>query len=506
MIRYLLGVILLCSGISKACGESVSNSLIERHWFEARTGHFHIYSCGATQEVAKLSARLEQFREAYAHLAGTNAVASPPIVVLAFPDHESMLPFLPLYQDKPVNLAAFFHRGSDENLIVLALATSSSSTMEIIFHEYTHLLLRHNDRVWPMWLKEGMAEIYATFEPFGRGARIGKPIAHHLRLLTKEPLMPLAELFGVDHDSPQYNEREHQGMFYAESWLLTHYLMSGANPAYKARFGQLTVLLRLGQRPEQAFTNAFHTTLPAMEAELRRYLERDKFESLPLVVNADLSSPRSFATRGITPVETCFRLGDELVRIDRLDAAEPYFLHAKKLGPASPLPFEGLGLVAAQRHKSEEAVHLFQESFQHGSTNFLSYYVSAHERLKLTSNSTDTYTTVKKEVAAEIRSELQKSVALMPDFGPAHHMLGFFEAVQGEDLNAAEQHLKRAIQLEPENQWYLLSLAQAQMARKDYDAARRTLEPLRLPYIEAKLRSHAEELIKEIGHPAAHQP
>ena len=50
---------------------------------------------------------------------------------------------------------------------------------------------------------------------------------------------------------------------------------------------------------------------------------------------------------------------------------------------------------------------------------------------------------------------------------PAHDLLGFFEMVQGEDLPAAEQHLARAVQLEPENPGYQLSLAQVQLARND---------------------------------------
>ena len=54
-------------------------------------------------------------------------------------------------------------------------------------------------------------------------------------------------------------------------------------------------------------------------------------------------------------METYFRLGDELLRIDRPDAAEKYFTQAQKLAPASPLPYEGLGLLAAQRGQHDEA-------------------------------------------------------------------------------------------------------------------------------------------------------
>jgi len=508
MIRCPLLVLamLLGLGICTAPAQSNAVPLVQRRWFETRTAHFNIYSCGAPQDVYKLSARLEQFCQAYTLLAGAQAVASPPIVVMAFPDHETTKPFLPLYKGQPANLAAFFQRGNDENLIVLALpGTNSAYTgMEVIFHEYTHLLFRRNDHIWPLWLKEGMAEVYSTFETSGYNFRIGKPIDHHLRLLVQQPLMPLAELFAVVHDSPQYNERDRQGIFYAESWLLAQFLMAGDNPAYKARFAQFMDLLHQGQFPEQAFTTALQTTLPAMEAELRRYLKRGQFAPIELALPAAVSSPVSLTTRSITPVETCFRLGDELLRVDRPDAAELYFMQAQKLAPASPLPYEGLGLLAAERGQHDEALRDLQEALQRGSTSFLAYYVHAREKYRLTADAQDRYAPLKSEAAAEIRAELQKSLALMPDFGPAQNLLGFFEMVQGENLAQAEQHLQRAIQLEPENTLYLFSLAQVQLRKHDLDAARHTLAPLLLPNVDAKLRAQAEEMIQGIArsHPA----
>ena len=53
-----------------------------------------------------------------------------------------MKPFLPLYQGRPGNLAGFFARGSDENLIVLNLPGSDEdfSGMDVIFHEYAGIM------------------------------------------------------------------------------------------------------------------------------------------------------------------------------------------------------------------------------------------------------------------------------------------------------------------------------------------------------------------------------
>ena len=500
MIRCVLAlsIALFALAAPAAPDHGTVQSLIHRRWFEARTPHFQIYSCGATQAVARLAARLEQFRDAYALLAGAQAVASPPIIVLAFPDYAAMKPFLPLYQGNPENLSAFCHRGSDENLIVLHLEGTGS--LERVFHEYAHLLMRHNQAYWPMWLNEGMAEIYSPFEVVGPSrTRIGKPLAYHLRVLAQTSLMPLRQLFAVTRDSPEYNESQQQGIFYAESWLLTHYLMLGGNPAHAAGFRQLTPLLRQGQNPEQAFTNALHTTLPAMEAELRRYLTQGKFQPLDLTVAANLATPHAISTRHLTPAEVCFHLGDELLRIGRLDAAESYFSQALKLAPASPLPYEGLGLLAARRRQPQEAVQYLRRAAKHGPLNFLSHYLFAQELLALTASSPGEYTRLDKQVAAEIRAHLGSSLALMPSFAPAHHLLGFFELLQGEDLATAERQLATAIQLEPENQGYLLTLAQVQLARHNPAAAQRTLAPLNLAYVEPHLRAHALQMLRGIG-------
>src|SRR6185369_4836123 len=492
-----------CS-LAASRGEELS-SLISRHWFAARTPHFQTYSCGLTQEVARLTARLEQFRMAYEALAGTQAVASPPIEVIALPDHESLKRFVPLYQGQPVNLSGFFHRGSDENLIVLSLTKDGSDALQTIFHEYAHLLLRRNQQFWPMWLNEGMADIYATFEVTGEhAARVGKPQEIYLSILANEPLAPLSALFAVTHDSPEYNERERQGMFYAESWLLTHYLVIG-NAARRAGLGELTGLLKQGQTPEQAFTNAFRTPLSVMEREVARYAKQGRYESLGLAVRASLLGPQPMATRDVSPAEICFRLGDELLRVGRGGEAESLFLRARKLAPASPLSWEGLGLLASERGQHEEAVENLRQAIGHGSTSFLAHYAYAREKLTLSAPAPDTYTRLEKPAAAEVRGELETALRLMPEFGPAQHLLGFFELIQGEDLGSAVRHLEKAMALEPDNPVYPLTLAEVQLAERNPTAARRTLEPLCRPYVNAKLRAHAEEMLKGIGAAARDQ-
>ena len=474
--------------------------LVQRQWFEARTAHFNVFSCGEPQPAFKVAAQFEQFCEAYSQLAGAAAVASPPIVVMAFPDHESMKPFLPLYHGQPENLAGFFNHGTDENLIVLALPGGRGEDLQlnVIFHEYTHLLLRRNDRIWPLWLKEGMAEIYSTFETGGRSAYIALPIEHHLELLQSRPLLPLKELFAVGHDSPEYNERTLQGMFYAVSWLLTHYLMAGDNPVLKERFKQFTPLLHSGQTPLQAFTNALQVPLPALEKELRRYLERGQFTGISFVLTDNVAAPKGFATRWLTPVENYFRLGDELFRIGRLDDAEKLFSAARQLAPASPLPYEGLGLLAAEREQTDAALRQLHAAIERGSTSFLAYFLHAWQMYHRAASNPEDPSRLPKDVAGEIHADLIRSLALMPDFGPAHELFGIVELARGGNVSLAESHLQLAAQLEPENLFYQLALADVQVENHETDAARRTLDALLLPNVEVKVREQAGELLKKL--------
>jgi tetratricopeptide (TPR) repeat protein len=344
-----------------------------------------------------------------------------------------------------------------------------------------------------------MAEIYSTFQTSDNYVEIAKPIDRHLETLANEPMMPLHDLFAVTHDSPQYNEASRQGVFYAESWLLTHYLMAGDNAIIRARFGRYTELLREGQLPEEAFTNALGVSLDAMQNELKRYASAGQYHPIALKLSASLSTPVMMSSWRVTPVEILFRFGDEQLRIDRQDGAQYWFARAQQLAPASPLPYEGLGLLASQQDNSSEAVNELQQALQRGSSSFLAHYIYAQEKYHLTAHGGDMYSPVPGDLAGEIRGELNKSLELMPNFAPSHELLGFFEMVQGDNLALAEEQLNDAISLEPENSSYVFTLAQVQVRNRESDAARRTLQPLLRPNVDAKLRADAQELAQQIN-------
>jgi tetratricopeptide (TPR) repeat protein len=274
--------------------------------------------------------------------------------------------------------------------------------------------------------------------------------------------------------------------------------MAGDNPGYKARFGRFTELLRAGQTPVQAFTNALQTTLPAVQNQLQNYLARGEFDPIELTLPATVAATTAMTGRRITPVEACFRFGDELLRIGRPDAAESCFQQAQKLAPASPLPYEGLGLLAVRKNETAAALADFKMALQLGSTSYLANYFCALEEYRQADGDGGRFVPVLGNAAAEIHAALLRSLALMPDFGPAHELFGIFELEQGENFSVAEQHLQLAVQLEPEQSAYLLALAEAQFKNNEAAAAVQTLQPLLQPGVDAGLRDQAGKMLREL--------
>ena len=167
--------------------------------------------------------------------------------------------------------------------------------------------------------------------------------------------------------------------------------------------------------------------------------------------------------------------------------------------------FLGLGLLAIQRRQPDKAVRELKESLRFGSSSYIAHYFYALEKFRLAGDAQGGRGSLPKETAAEIHDELIKSIALMPDFGSSHELFGILELAQDGNSVVAEQHLQLAVQLEPENPYYLLALADVQARNKKPEAARQTLATLLLPSVEARIRAQANELLQQItGMNSAH--
>lgn len=340
-----------------------------------------------------------------------------------------------------------------------------------------------------------MADVYSTFEATDKEVVIGKPPLRRLRILARQPFMPLRELLEVTHESPEYNEKEHQGIFYAQSWLLAHYLALGDNPAHRARFRQFTEALRMGQSPTAAVTNVFKVSLPQLEAQLKQYFDRGNFEPIRLPVRGRTNATTAVWIRQVPPAEMAFQLGWLLIHVHRPDEAQAWFELAERLQPTAPYGAEGRGLLAAERGQSKEAIAHLEKAANAGSRNFSVHYHLGRLRLEQALQPNGVLLRLPEEQARAIRIPLKQALALQPNCAVAHNRLGFLESVQGENPALALRHLQTAAQMEPDNCGFVLMWARYALSRGADVKALQALEEMARQGSHPKCQKQARELL-----------
>src|SRR5205807_3274935 len=100
-------------------------------------------------------------------------------------------------------------------------------------------------------------------------------------ILNTSRLLPVTTLFEVTHGSPLYNdERNQRSLFYAESWLVVHYLWNNHMQEQLFKYLDLT---RHSVSTGNAIQQAFKMTPLEFDQAIEKYLREGPKEShLPL--------------------------------------------------------------------------------------------------------------------------------------------------------------------------------------------------------------------------------
>ena len=304
------------------------------------------------RQLREVANRFEGFRETLSRVLVAQATSSAvPTVVIVFPSSRAFTPFKPIYNGKPIDAAGLFVSGSDVNYI--AVVHDGATTPRIVFHEYAHLVIANLARNVPVWLSEGLAEYYSTYESTkgGQEALLGRPIGEHLEYLSSVQMLPLDDLLKVEHGSPLYNEGERRSLFYAQSWALTHMLFRGT-PSRTAQLGAYLDGVGRGQAPDQAWAAAFGQD--RIEKALHAYVRQRLFQAQQWKFDRKLSTMDA-PVRALAPADAEAFLADFLAQQDRTEHAAA---RLAALGPsASPLVSMVLGRLemAGGDHAAAEA-------------------------------------------------------------------------------------------------------------------------------------------------------
>ena len=352
-------------------------------WRSVRTNHLFVIGNADAEKLRQVAAWLEFFHSAFARLVSRNVIdSSVPTTVVIFRDEASFTPFKPLYQGRPANVAGFFQPGSDVNYIALSLDPDGRDPFSTAFHEYVHLHVRDNVPGAPLWLNEGLAELYGTMQFSGNDALLGAPIYPYISLLRQEELLPLKTLFSIGTNSPHYNEQEKSGIFYGQSWALVHYLML-SDRGRQDQFKRFLQLVSRGDDTEKAIENAFGTSLSTLEEDLRTYVRRGSLTA-QRIANLDAQGYAAYTAMqrsSLTDGETNYYLGDLLLHIRRYAEAKNYLLRAIRLAPDFAQAHYQLAILyLITRDNLDEAVQLAEKAHQLAPSN--SDYSALAQELK----------------------------------------------------------------------------------------------------------------------------
>ncbi len=297
------------------------------NWTKVVSTNFVVVSDSGEDEARKVAAMLEQFRYTTSMILPQNRIKAPvPTKVFLFRSHGSFRAFKPKYNGKIIgNVNGYFFGDGDHSFIALTTEAGGAPAYEVIFHEYQHFILSNNLPNAPLWLDEGLAEYYSAFEPRyeGREVLLGRSHGRHVLALRKLTLMPLEKLFNVDHRSPEYNEANKAGLFYAQSWALAHYLMVGNNGKRQPQFARFISLLGTGRPVEESFRQAFQTDYKSMEKELQEYIASYMFPATVYSFPEQINFSDGIQSVALSDAEVEFHLGDLLLNARRYSEAEP---------------------------------------------------------------------------------------------------------------------------------------------------------------------------------------
>ena len=466
----------------------------KEEWITVRTASFTLFSNAGETKTRGIGADLERLRDALSQLSPGLTLSSPtPTYIFVFRDAASFQPYDRTYNGRPLDSGGYFLFRQFANYVAIN-ANQHGDERAIIYHEYIHYVMHNNYADLPVWLHEGLAEYYSTFLVARNEARIGLPIPEHVLWLRQHSLIPLATLFAVDERSPEYNESSRRGAFYAESWALVHYLISGS-PERRRQASEYLRLAQAGTPPDQLLAKTFGSDPALLERELRTYVQKRLFDftRAPIRPEANLA----MEVKPMARADVLYRLGDLLADLgdDRRPAAEEHFRAALAIQPDHGPSFAGLGLLAERADRPAEARTCYEKAARLAPDDFLVQYLYGRNLIDDPGAGS----------LQRARAALTRAVALRPDFGEAWARLGYTYQPEEELPAEAIQALETAHRLLPSRMDVAHNLAVAYARTGHTRKAEELIERVLVPQAPPEQIESAREALLDEDHRRAEE-
>ncbi len=431
-------------------------------WIEVRSPNFVVVSNASEKQARSVAEQFELFRALVQRmLPKANIDLGKPLTILAAKNEKSLKELLPEYWEQKgrVHPAGMFVPGQEKLYVALRMDVYGDYPYQIIYHEFMHAILRRNFQNIPLWMNEGFAELFGYSVLGGKQAGVGRPSVGHLQQLQEQKLLPLETLLTVDHNSPHYNEGNKASVFYAQSWVLTHYLMLEANTSQGSLLDAYLRNLAQSANEKEAAARTFGD-LTKFARDLEAYTRRSSFRYFVVKAPLDIDE-KSFPVRVLSPAESAALRGDFHVHTNRPREARALLDEALRLDPENAPAYESIGVLHLRNQDREQAAEWFEKAVARDSRSFLAHYYAA--MLAVERGASGSFETTEKH--------LRRAIELNSQFAPAYATLASFYGFREDRLEEALQMARKAAQLEPGTLHYHLNIANILLRMRRADDA-----------------------------------
>ena len=481
----------------------------EPKWHEVHSAHFSVLTDAGEKRGREVALRMEQMRAVFGQLILKDKLKMPvPITVIALKSDKQYGLAAPLKQN---TAAGFYLPGTDRIYIVLNLF--EADPWRAVAHPLAHYLLNYNYPPTQGWFDEGLAEYFGSID-IGKQVNIGADpellpewhenafedmtgmkrdpnVPQSLTQLMSSPVwMSMVDLFTMKHDGSGTREGTHHTIFYAQSWMVVHYLVNKNKMPEAGRYFNL--VLNEKMPVDKAMVEAFDLTPAQMEAVVKTYFnslsglgialdQAKKPVLLPYDVQQPDHFPLPFGADDVGVSVTSVKEEEAKAVIDDVMARIPEH-HDLAVHDLEQLVADAKGNEPAQRALAWDDI--YQKRFDAAAEKlekatelnprdpWIWYYRSVLKYRKAQT------TRQQMQGLANMMQDLRSVIDWYPELADAYNMLGIAR-VEGGGVNSALEAQRDAIALAPRNTEYQFNLGQIYVAGKKWDLAREVFTRLK---------------------------
>lgn len=238
----------------------------EARWLRAESPRFIVYSDGDEATLREYANKLEDFDTILRAFYGLqpDGVPAQKLEIYLVRRRDSLKRVNP---DVGERIAGFYSSSTSGIFAIAENEPGEEESDDTLLHEYTHHFMLQNLRgFYPGWLVEGFAEYYMTAKLRASVFVIGNPNSGRAYQLLNERWVPTEEVLAK---RPLEVPDSQVGGYYAQAWLMTHYMLS--DPVRRKQLFAYVRELAKGVKSIDAWIAATGEDIATLDKKLQTY-------------------------------------------------------------------------------------------------------------------------------------------------------------------------------------------------------------------------------------------